>query len=71
MKNGSVCIGKMCFCHLVKRAVRSRINQSVASDCRKFWPHRPSSTVYKAQCNIIVFCRLEKTSFISLEVFPL
>ena len=38
MRNGSVCIGKMWFCHLVKRAICSRINQSVASDCGRFRP---------------------------------
>ena len=30
--------------------LRSRINQSIATDCRTFWPSRPLSTAYKPFC---------------------
>ena len=30
--------------------MHSRINQSIATDCRTFWPRRPSSTAYQTVC---------------------
>ena len=31
----------------------SRINQSIATDCRTFWPHRPSLTLYKMFASLL------------------
>ena len=39
-----------CYVVDLDEQIRSRINPSLASNCRTFWPHRPSSTAYITAC---------------------